>query len=152
MNECERLGTPFTENYEYYTDYSATPDSTIGAGYTNVDQTNTMETATPRDANGTDATIEPKANDEITACAKEADPKLTQYPVENPSSALTSARSSPSPAKEKATKKSNSKVIAAHASKLHFHAFIFTFHLLLSSFICRTVIRMPSKSVESEKI
>lgn len=110
MNECERLGTPFTENYEYYTDYSATPDSTNSTGYNNVDQTNTMDTTMPRDTNGTDATIEPKSNDENIACAKEADTKLIQNPVENSNSALSSSNSSQSPAKEKVAKKSNNKV------------------------------------------
>lgn len=119
MNECERLGTPFTDNYEYYTDYSATPDSTISTGYSNVDQTNTMETTSPKDANGTDATIEPKTNDEMTACAKEADLKLLQNSVENSNSGLMSSHTLQSPAKEKTAKKSNSKVIFEF-SLIHF--------------------------------
>lgn len=111
MNECERLGTPFTETYEYYTDYSATPDSTISTTgcYNNVDQPSSVETITPRDStNGSDTMIEPKTNDEITACAKEADTKLLQNTVENPNSSSNCAQS---PAKEKVAKKSNNKVI-----------------------------------------
>lgn len=147
MNECERLGTPFTENYEYYTDYSATPDSTISTNYNNVDQLNSnMEISTPRDTNGTDAPIEPKSTDETIVCAKEADTKLLENPVENPNAATATSNSSQSPAKEKPTKKSNNKVV----STIFFYSF---FSLLINlNLICRPVIRALSKNAESEKI
>lgn len=114
MNECERLGTPFAENYEYYTDYSATPDSTISAGYSTVDQPHNVDTTMPRDASETGETIEPKSNDDITACAKEADTKSFQNPLEN-------SNCSQSPAKEKAAKKSNNKVnFISTCNKFHY--------------------------------
>lgn len=116
MNECERLGTPFNENYEYYTNYSATPDSTISPNYSNVDQTNNIETSAPREANGINVTIEPKTNNDIDVCAKEADNKLIENPVANSNSALASTNCSQSPAKEKPAKKSNNKVIFKHFS------------------------------------
>lgn len=98
MNECERLGTPFTESYEYCTDYSATPDSTLSAGYNIVDQpNNSVETASPGEMNGID---NPKVNHEYTDFAKETD---TKNSIEN-------STSSKEPVKAKTPKKSNTKV------------------------------------------